>query len=114
MAYVTFDAVQITADNTNVFSGRLGAQVPNYFKPRHVRIQVVASDSDWLISLSVGGDEVARNAAPSRTQADNVQQFDWQSPHWVCPVPAGVTDFEILLDVNVVTAGVGVALIQWE
>lgn len=114
MPYAIYDGLQITADNTNVFSGRLGAQVPSYFRPKRLRVQVIASDTDWLISLSIGGQEIARNAPPSRAQADNVQQADWNSPHWVVPVPAGVTDYEILLNVNVVTAGVGVAILQWE
>lgn len=107
-----YDAVQIAADNTNVFSGRLGEQVP--LGARKVRVQVVGSDSDWTFSLSMGGKEMARDSAMSRVQADNIQWVDWNSPHFLAMVPRGATDFEILLNMNVVTAGVGLALIQWE
>ncbi len=107
-----YDAVQIVADNTNVFGSRLGGDVPPL--ARRGRIQVVAPDSDWTFDLFVGGAELARDCAPSRVQADNLQQFDWTSPHFAFDVQRGRTAFEVLLDVNVVTAGVGMAVIQWE
>ncbi len=109
---IKFDAVQIVADDTNVFSNRLGEKVPAWAK--RCRVQLVSSDSDWTFNLTMGGEEMARNAAPSRVQADNLQQADWQSPHYEAIVPRGATDFEILLNVNVVTAGVGIAYVQWE
>jgi len=109
---IKFDAVQIVADNTNVFSGRLGERVPP--GARRCRVALVAPDSDWTFDLTMGREEMARACAPSRTQADNVQQWDWNSPHFETAVPQGVTDFEVLLNVNVVTAGVGIAIIQWE
>ncbi len=109
---IKYDAVQIVADNTNVFSGRLGEKVPSW--ARRVRIQLIAPDSDWTHSLTIGGEEMARDAAPSRVQADNLQQADWNSPHYESAVGRGQTDFEVLLNVNVVTAGVGIAILQWE
>jgi len=109
---IKFDAVQITADNTNVFNGRIGERVPSW--ARRCRVQVVASDSDWTLSLTMGKEEMARDSAPSRTQADNLQVIDWISPHYESAVPRGATDFEVLLNVNVVTGGVGLAAIQWE
>jgi len=109
---IKFDAVQITADNTNVFSGRLGERVPTW--ARRVRVAVVASDSDWTMSLTMGREEMARDSAPSIVAADNIQGIDWRNPHYESDVPRGATDFEILLNVNVVTAGVGIGLIQWE
>lgn len=107
-----YDAVQIVADNTNVFGARLGGDVPPW--ARRGRVQLVAPDTDWTFDLFVGGKELARDCAPSRAQADNLQQLDWQSPHFVFDVERGRTAFEVLLDVNVVTAGIGIAVIQWE
>ncbi len=107
-------AVQVAADNTDVFGSTFGAQVPVWFRPKRLRIQVVFSDSDLLFSLRVAGFELARNSGPHIAQADNIQKPDWRSPHFVVPVPQGVTDFEILLDMNVVTAGAGLAVLQWE
>lgn len=107
-----FDAVQITADNTNVFGGRLGADVPDM--ARRGKIQVVAPDTDWTMSLFVNGKELARDSAAGRHQADNLQSVDWLSPHWTFDVERRGPNFDILLDINVVTAGVGLALIQWE
>ncbi len=107
-------SVQIGVDNTDVFGGSFGAQVPVWFKPRYLRIQVVFSDSDELHSLRVAGVELARNGGPNVAMADNVQEPDWRKPHYCVPVPQGVTDFDIVLDHNAVTAGVGLAVLMWE
>ncbi len=107
---IKFDAVQIIADNTNVFSGRLGERVPTW--ARRCRVALIASDTDWTISLTMGKEEMARDSAPAVAGADNLQTIDWRTPHYESDVPRGATDFEILLNVNVVTAGVGIALIQ--
>lgn len=106
--------VQITVDDADVFAGTFGVQVPVWFRPRQLRMQVVFSDSDALFSLRVAGIELARNSGPHISGADNIQGPDWRSPHFVIPVPQGVTDFEILLDFNAVTAGAGSAILQWE
>lgn len=106
--------VQFAADNTDVFGGTFGAQVPTWFQPKLIRVQVVFSDTDLLFSLRVAGIELCRNSGPHRAQADNVQQFDWQSPHICFPFRPGSTDFNVLLDANVVTGGVGMAIVQWE
>jgi len=107
-------AVQLVADNTDVFGSTFGAQVPVWFQPKFLRIQVVFSDSDQLHSLRVAGVELARNAGPNIAQADNIQAPDWRAPHYAVPVVKGATDFEILLDHNAVTAGVGLAVLMWE
>ncbi len=107
-------AVQLVGDNTDVFGGTFGVQIPNWFRPRYLRIQVVFSDSDALHSLRVGGIELARNSGPNMAQADNIQAPDWRSPHYCIPVPRGATDFEVLLDHNAVTAGAGIAVGMWE
>lgn len=109
---ITYDAVQITSDNVNVFNGRLGADVPDWAK--RGRIQVVAPDTDWTMDLFVNGQELARDAGVVRAQADNLQQIDWTTPHFQFDVVRRGPNFDILLDVNVVTAGVGIACIQWE
>jgi len=105
--------VQITADNTNVFSGTYGAVVPAW--ARKWRIQVLFSDTDLLYSARIGGAEVARDSGPHCNAADNAgQNIDWTKAHLMGRVNRGVTDFEVLVDVNVVTAGVGLVAIQWE
>ncbi len=107
-------AVQLGADSTDVFTSTFGAQVPVWFRPKTLRVQIMFSDTDALHSLRIAGQELARNSAPNMTALDNVQAPDWRSPHYSVPVPAGVTDFEILLDHNAVTAGFGLAVLQWE
>lgn len=109
---IQYDAVQITADNTNVFANRLGADVPQW--ARRGRIQIVAPDSDWTFDLFVNGMEMARDSAPSRCQADNLQQINWDSPHFEFDIVRRGPNFDILLDINVVTAGIGLAAIQYE
>jgi len=107
-----YDLVQIVADNVNVFNGRLGADVPQWAK--RGRIQIVAPDSDWTFDLFVNGRELARDAGPSIVEADNLQKIDWLAPHFAFDVVRRGPNFDILLDINVVTAGVGLACIQWE
>lgn len=109
---ITYDAVQITADNTNVFTGRLGADVPQW--ARKGRIMVVGPDTDWTFDLFVNGQELARDCAVARNQANNLQSIEWVSPHFEFDVNRRGPNFDILLDINVVTAGVGLAAIQWE
>ncbi len=105
------DIVQIVADNTNVYSGRLGEQIPPWAKS--VRFQLISSDTDWTFSLSMGGKEYARDSAAHRTSADNAQAPDWRSPFCQAEIPRGITAFEILANVNVVTAGVGLAALVY-
>ncbi len=107
-------SVQISTDNTDVFAGSFGVQIPNWFRPKYLRIQVVFSDTDALHSLRVGGIELSRNSGPHISAADNIQAPDWRGPHYLIPVPRTATDFEILLDHNAVTAGVGLAVMMWE
>lgn len=107
-------SVQLVGDSTDVFGSTFGAQVPVWFKPRYLRIQVVFSDSDALHSLRVGGVELSRNSGPNFADADNLQNCDWRKPHYCVPVPQPVTDFEILLDHNAITAGAGLATLMWE
>ncbi len=107
-------SVQLGVDNVDVFGSTFGAQVPVWFRPKYLRIQIAFSDSDALHSLRVAGQELSRNSAPNIAQLDNVQVPDWRSPHYCVPVPKAVTDFEILLDHNAVTAGFGLATLMWE
>ena len=55
------DTVQIAADNTNVFSGRLSSSKPAW--ARRVRFQLIASDTDWTYSAGIGGLEMARDVS---------------------------------------------------
>lgn len=107
-----FDTVQIVADNTDVWAGRLGADVPTW--ARVGRIWLIAPDSDWLMDLSVGGKELARSCGPAIQAADNLQSVEFSQPHFEFDAPRGGVQFEILMNVDVVTAGVGSATIQWE
>jgi len=109
---VIHDTVQITADNVNVFNGRKGADVPSW--ARTGRIQVVGPDSDWTFDLYVNGEELARDCGVAVNMADNLQTTDWRLPHFVFDIVRRGPNFDILLDINVVTAGVGIATIQWE
>lgn len=97
------DHVQITADNTDVRSGRI--KIPTW--ARFVRLQLVASDTDWTHKISIDGKEFVRDGGPDWAAADNVEQgFDYTKSHVHAPI---TPDSEIKWDVNVVTAGVGVA-----
>lgn len=106
------DIVQLTADNTNVFQNRIGAKAPKW--ARRCRLQLIFSDTDFLFSSSLGGEEMARDCGPHRSQADNVQQGDFTSPHLMKEIPPTGQDWEVLLNCNVVTAGVGLAVLQYE
>jgi len=101
--------VQITADNANVFGSTIFDEVPAW--ARTARLQIVFGDSDLLWSGSIGGTEIARDSGPHRTQADNVQQLDYNSPFIEVPVaPGGDVD----IDINVVTAGVGLCMLEFD
>lgn len=102
--------VQITADNNTPFAGTLVEKPPAWAK--FGRLQLVSSDSDWTFAFRAYGEEGARDSGPHRTQADNVQQLDWDSPHIMFPVKAGV-DPNISCPINVVTAGVGILILEW-
>ncbi len=109
----THHIVQITADNTNVFNATKGEEVPPWAKVG--RIQLVASDSDWTYDLFVNGMEIARDCGPSISAADNAQAPDWLKPHHMFDVQRRPgQQQEVLMDINVVTAGVGLAIIEWE
>ncbi len=107
-----YDAVQIVADNTNVFQNRLGAEVPVW--ARKGRVAIVSSDSDWTFDLFVAGLEMARDCGMVQVGADNIQSIDWFRPHFEFDIVRRGPNFEVLVDVNVVTAGVGMVVIQWE
>jgi len=105
---------QLVGDSTDVFAGVDNAEVPSWFRPKYLRLQVIFSDSDELHSYTIGNIRMSINSGPHITGADNVQAPDWQKPHYLIPVPAGLTDFKLVLDHNAVTAGAGMACGQWE
>lgn len=105
-------SVQVTADAANVLSGTIAESVPTW--ARRVLLQFVFSDSDCTIDATIGGREVLRNSAPHRTQADNVQQFDWNSPYVEWTPAGGRTTDEIIVDIDVTTGGVGMVLVQFQ
>ena len=107
-----FDGVQIAADDTDVFNGRLGESMPRW--ARYVGVYLVASDSDWQWSVSLGGEEMLRDACPNAVAADNVDQLlDLKNVSCVKQIAGQRSNFEILVNVNVVTAGVGMCYIVW-
>jgi len=108
---VLYDAVHITADNTNVFQNRIASEPPTWAK--RVRVQLIASDADWLFSCSIDKEELARDAAPMLTHPLTELRADWQAPHIIKELdPRG--NHELLVDVNVVTAGEGLVVCQYE
>ena len=107
-------AAQLVTDNTDVFSGAVNAQIPSWFRPKFLRMQVIFSDTDALHSFKAGNVQLSESSGPHIAGADNIQAPDWTKPHYLVPVPAGLTDFPIILDHNAVTAGVGLAMGQWE
>jgi len=104
-----YDSVFITADNTDVFGARIG--IPP--EARKGRIYLVSSDLDWTFDLSVFGRELARDCGVVRSQADNLQQIEMVQPNFEFDVSQRGDISDILLDINVVTAGTGLAVLVW-
>lgn len=112
MSQVLWDAVQITADNTDVTGGRISDTPPSW--ATNMWIQLLAPDSDWLFDVSVDNVEFARSAAPHRCQADNLQQFDLNGPAVMVPLTRNAARApDILINVDVVTAGIGMLGIRY-
>lgn len=111
---ITNHTVQITADNTDVFNSTKAEEVPSWAKT--LRLQVIGSDSDWTYSFDMGGTELARDSGCHSTEADNLQTIDWRKAH----IQLSLNDLRRernlvpLLNVNVVTGGVGIACLQYE
>ncbi len=106
--------VQIVADNTDVFNGTKAEEIPRW--ARIARVQLVAPDTDWTYSFDIGGQELARDSGPHKCQADNLQTIDWREAHLQFEIAnlRGERNIDPILNVNVVTAGVGLACIQYE
>ncbi len=101
--------VFITADNTDVFTGSIFEEVPGW--ARTARLQILASDYDWLFSGSIGGTEIARDSAPHRFGADNLGNISYDSPFIELPVSPGQ---DVDIDINVVTAGTGQCMLEFD
>ncbi len=102
--------VQIAADNSDVFNGSIFEEVPAW--ARTARLQLSCSDSDWLWSGSIGGQEVARDSGPHHVAADNVGQGpNWERPFIEIPCTPGQ---DVDIDINVVTAGVGLMTLEFD
>lgn len=106
-------SIQLVADDADVFATDVNAVVPTWFRPKWLRLQLVYSDTDCLHSLRVGNVQLSTSSGPHLAGADNIQGPDWQKPHYLVPVPPQ-GDYDIVLDFNAVTAGVGLAMGQWE
>lgn len=108
---IALDIVQITADNSNVYNGRYGETPPPW--ARRLRFMLVFSDQDVLYSFSAGGQELCRDSGPSASQADNLNSPEWTLPHLSFEFPRGSVP-DILANINVVTGGTGLAILQFE
>jgi len=106
--------VQIVADDTDVFNATKAEEVPAW--ARRLRVQLIGGDTDWTYSFDIGGNELARDSAPHSVEADNLQTIDWRKAHLEIDIASlkGVRNLNPVLNVNVVTAGVGIACIQYE
>ncbi len=109
---ILVDIVQINADDVNVFDTRLGGRIPIW--ARRVRFQLVYSDYDCLFDCTIADEELARDSSPHINAADNLGSGDWNSPHIMKEIARGATDQEILVAIDEVTAGEGLAIIQFE
>lgn len=103
--------VQIIADNTDVANGTIVEDIPTWAK--HLRIQCLASDYDWLIDILIKRIEYMRQSAPHLFGADNLALPDWRGPHVLAPVEV-LAEYSVNVNVNVVTAGVGLVVFQYE
>jgi len=103
--------VLIAADNTDVFNGTIFETLPPGASV--VRLQFLFSDYDALISASIGNMELLRDSGPHSVGADNLGVLDWTRPHVVLDV-RGLAAEDVKVNVNVVTAGVGLVILQVE
>lgn len=108
-ARIAIDHVQITADNTDVTNGRL--KPPSWAK--WVYIQLASADTDWTYSVTIAGTEYARNSAPDISAADNVEQSANFGSGSFIKAPLSGPETEVKINVDVVTAGVGVVFILY-
>ncbi len=106
--------VQIVGDNTDVFNTTKAEEIPTWAK--RMRVQLIASDSDWTYSFDIAGREFARDSGPHSAEADNIQSIDWRKAHLEIDLEGLRRERNInpIMNVNVVTAGVGLASIQYE
>lgn len=104
------DVVHISATTANVFSGRISERAPAW--ARIARVQVIHSDGDHQHSLTLGGQEVARNSAPNIVAAITALASDWESSHCQVDLTPG-SNAEALLSITETTAGEGLAVIEY-
>lgn len=106
-----YDAVQITADNTDAFDGRLGENPPPW--ARYALVGLVCVDTDWTLTVFAAGQEWARAAAPSRVAADNIDQnIDFSNTMICIPIGKG-SNFDLICNVNVVTGAAGIVYVVY-
>jgi len=103
--------VFLVADNTDVYSGTIMEDVPEW--ARSARLQVVSSDYDTLFSATLGLEEVARDSGPHVLGADNLGEPEWTKPHCVGRIPAGAKDWRPRVNVNIVTAGFVLVILSY-
>lgn len=105
------DSVQLTADATDIFSGRYGKRIPTWAKRIHLYWSF--SDTDCTLTGTIGGVEVARATAPTNSGADNIQRIARDEVHVFIDKQHCSND-DVNIDANVTTAGVGVVTIAFE
>ncbi len=103
--------VFIAADDTDAFNGTIFETLPPGASV--IRLQFLFSDYDALISASIGNQELLRDSGPHSLGADNLGVLDWTRPHVVLDV-RGLAAEDVKVNINVVTAGTGLVILQVE
>jgi len=101
-----YDAVQIVADNTDVFNSRFGENPPPW--ARYALVGLSCVDTDWTMSVNAQGEEYARAAAPSAVAADNIGQNILLSEAVIMIPIRARANFDLICNINVTTGAAGV------
>lgn len=112
MAIYTFSK-QITSDNSNALSGTFAAVAPE--SSRQVRVGWTSTDSDTLGSVYINGETMSRDSGPSLgCYADNTGNPLSNLNGWMEKnIDPGQGNFELLVDINIVTAAVVQIYVQY-
>jgi len=104
--------VHMVADNTDVFSGTIMEEVPNWAKT--ARLQIGSADYDTLFDATLGLEEVARSSAVHVWGAVNLLEMEWTKPHCVSRIDRAAKDWRPRVNVNVVTATEVIAVLTYQ
>lgn len=105
-------AQHITADSSNVFASTFAASLPS--GARRIGVLVTFSDYDFLYTLTIQGNVLARNSGPDATYADNTSINLASSNGWKWWDISPGDDLSLILEANVVSAGNGMAYVVFQ